>query len=357
MLSLFVESIYWWDGISGHEEKIVQYIKENLKNESKLTFERDGLGSLAVIKKSDNPNARTISFVTHIDEVGFIVTGISEKGFISFSPIGGWWGHVVLGKLLTITTYDNKEIVGVVGSKPPHLLSHEETKKVLSIKTMFLDIGATSKKEVEKLGITIGDQVTPHQTTAFEILNDRIMGKAHDNRISVAVGMEIIKQISNLKLDHNVIFVASTQEEVGLRGARTSTYKWTPDIAFAIDVTIANDTPGMSERDTKLGTGPALSVFDSSVIANPRLIKHVEKIAKEHKIKYTFDSLTGGGTDAGIIHLTKDGVITMTISIPSRYMHSHNSIIDLKDAKHTVDLLVNFIKDFKEEDFEKIKYK
>ncbi len=345
------------DGISGHEEKVVNYIKENLSSLKDVTFERDGLGSLAVIKKSTNSNAKKISFFTHIDEVGFIVTKIEDNGFLRFSPIGGWWGHVVLGKLLKIVTYDGKEIVGVVGSKPPHLLESSERNNVMKINQMFIDIGTSSKQEVEKLGISIGDQITPYQNTAFEVQNDRIIGKAHDNRASVAVGMEIMRRLNSTKLQNDVIFVASTQEEVGLRGARTSAYKWTPDIAFAIDVTIANDAPGMEPRDTKLGTGVALSIFDASVIANPSLVKVVEKVAKKHNIKYTFDSLTGGGTDAGTVHLTKDGVITMTLSIPSRYIHSHNSMIDLKDLNEVVKLVENFIIDFNDDVFEEVKFK
>ncbi len=345
------------DGISGHEEEIVSYVKNELKDLKGLKFERDGLGSMAVIKKSKNSKARKISFVTHIDEVGFIVKKIEENGYIRFLPIGGWWGHVLLGQLLKIKTDKKNEFVGVVGSKPPHLLSQHESKNVIPIKSMFLDIGASSKKEVEKLGISIGNQIVPYQNSAIEILNDRIIGKAHDNRASVLVGMEIMKRLSNKNLDNEVFFILSTQEEVGLRGARTSTYKWTPDIAFAIDVTIANDTPEVESNDTKLGSGVALSVFDSSIIANPKLLKKVEEIAKKYKINYTFDSIVGGGTDAGAIHLTKEGVITMTISIPSRYIHSHNSIVDAKDLESTITLVEKFILDFNEEIFEELSYK
>ncbi len=345
------------DGISGHEEEIISYVKNELKDLKGLKFERDGLGSMAVIKKSKKANAKKISFVTHIDEVGFIVKKIEENGYIRFLPIGGWWGHVLLGQLLKIKTDKNDDFIGVVGSKPPHLLNAQEAKSVLQIKSMFLDIGATSKKEVEKLGISIGNQIVPYQNSAIEILNDRIIGKAHDNRASVLVGMEIMRKLNNKDLDNEVIFVLSTQEEVGLRGARTSTYKWTPDVAFAIDVTIANDTPEIESNDTKLGSGAALSVFDSSIIANPKLLKKVQEIAKKHKIKYTFDSIVGGGTDAGAIHLTKDGVITMTISIPSRYIHSHNSIVDIKDLETTIELVEKFILDFNDKVFEEISYK
>ncbi len=346
------------NGIAGHEENIANAIKDDLKNIKGLKFERDGLGSLAVIKKSKLKNAPTISFTTHMDEVGFLVTSIDSNGFIKFTPIGGWWGHVVLAQRMMITTRKGEKYIGVVGSIPPHLLTRETAQRVVKIDKMFLDLGMTSKKEVEKLGIQIGDMITPDHGTAFQTPNpNRIIGKAHDNRISVVTGIEIMRELSNEELDVNVIFVASTQEEVGLRGARTSTYKWTPDVAFAIDVTIGNGTPGLTPKETKLGTGVALSMYDSSIIGNPRLIHSVEEVAKKNKIKYTFDGLANGGTDAGVIHLTKDGVLTMTLSIPSRYMHSHISMVDLQDVQQTVNLVVEYIKNFSNEKLEGLKYK
>lgn len=344
------------NGISSREESIVDYLKKEFKTIKNITIERDGLGSVAFIKKGkkDGP---IISFTTHMDEVGFMITNITDQGFLSFSPIGGWWSHVLLGQLLRIITEKNKSIVGVVGSKPPHLLTREEAQKVLPIKSLFIDIGAKSKEDVLSLGINIGDQVVPYQTKVHKILNDRLIGKAFDNRISVATGIEIMHQIANKELEATVIFICSTQEEVGLRGAKTSSYKWTPDIAFAVDVTIANDTPGLIANDTKLGSGPALSLFDSSILANPNLFHKIKEIANKNNISFTVDSLTGGGTDAGTIHLTKNGIVTMTISIPSRYMHSHNSIIDLKDAQKTADLIVKILNELTLNTINNIKYK
>lgn len=346
------------NGIPAHEEKIVEYIKDSFKKSSDLRSERDGLGSLAIIKKGTNEtNNFIISFSAHMDEVGFMITKIDSKGFIKFTPIGGWWAHVVLGKLLTITTQDNREIVGVVGAQAPHLLKPAEAKQVVELDKMFIDVGANSDKEVERMGIKVGDMITPTNSQAYEVGNDRIIAKAHDDRCSIAVGMEVMRRLLKVKHEANVIFIATTQEEVGLRGARTSSYKWTSNIGFAIDVTIANDTPGIEEKDTVLGSGVALSLFDRSVIGNKKLIQHVQKIAENYEIPYTFDGLSAGGTDSGAIHLTKEGIINMTLSIPSRYMHSHNSMVDLKDMQATVELIVNFIKDFTFEDLESMEYK
>ncbi len=345
------------NGIAGNEERIAQAIKEDLKEIEGLKFERDGLGSIAVIKKSNKKNAPTISFSTHIDEVGFMVTNIDSKGFINFTSIGGWWGHVVLAQKLTITTRDGKEYIGVVGSKPPHLLSAQDAKNVLSVDKMFIDLGMNSKEEVEKLGIKVGDMITPYQETAFQTPNrNRIVGKAHDNRISVVAGIEIMKQLADKELDANIILIGTTQEEVGLRGARTSSYKWTADVAFAIDVTFCYNTPGMESKETKLGSGVALSLFDSTIIGNPKLIQSVEKVAKKHKIPFTYDGITGGGTDSGIIHLTKEGIPTMTLSIPSRYMHSHISMIDLQDVQATIDLAINYIESFDNDVLKELKF-
>ncbi len=346
------------EGISGFEDNIAELIKQKLAGVKGITFDRDNLGSLAVFKKgTGGEDAPTISFTAHMDEIGFMITEITKEGFAKFTAIGGWWGHVVLGQRLKVHLSSGKELVGIVGSKPPHLLTLAESKMVLKIKDLFLDFGADSKEQLVEWGLGLGDPVVPYQDTAFSTLNpNRIIGKAFDNRISVLMGIELIRRLAKEEHEANVLFIGSTQEEVGLRGARTSAYKWTPDVAFAVDVTFAYDTPGMEPKDTKLGTGVALSLFDSSVIGNPKLLKYTEQIAKDNDIKYTFDGLVGGGTDAGVIHLTKDGVITMTLSIPSRYMHSHNSMIDLVDLEQTVKLGVAFVKSFTKDSLKGLKY-
>ncbi len=346
------------NAISAFEEPVAKEIKNDLKDITGLKFERDNLGSIAVIKKSKVKDAPTVAIYTHMDEVGFMVTNITENGFIYFTPIGGWWGHVVLAQKLTITNSKGKEYVGVVGSMPPHLLDAAASKNVLKIEQMFIDLGLDSKKEVEKLGIQVGDMITPTQETAFTSTNeDRVIGKAHDNRISVVAGLEIMRRLKDVELPANFIMVGTTQEEVGLRGARTSAFKWTPDVAFAVDVTFCYHTPGMKQSKTKLGSGPALSLFDSYTIANKNLINQVKKVAKDNKIEYTVDSMTGGGTDAGAVQLAKDGVKAMTISIPSRYMHSHNSIVDVNDVSSVADLVVEFVKSFDKKALEEITFK
>lgn len=343
-------------GVSGHEEEVTKYIKNNLSTLKKVKFDKDNLGSLAVIKKGSlSKNAPIISIVAHADEVGFMLSNILPTGYLKFEPLGGWWGHVLLGQIVTVHTRSGKKIKGIVGSTPPHVLKPEQVKAVVSLEQMYIDIGAKDIKEVEKMGISIGDVIVPESKSWVMPNKDYIVGKALDDRVGVAICMEVMKKIANINHEADVIFVASTQEEVGLRGAKTSSYKWTPDVSFAIDVTISNDQPGMEKKPSSIGSGVALSLFDRSVISNPKLRKKVEDIAKKYKIPYTFDGLAAGGTDAGAIHLTKDGVVTMTLSIPSRYIHSHNSLVSLSDMQATVDLIVNFIKDFKKSNLSKLK--
>ncbi len=345
------------NGIPGHEEKVAQEFKKDLQNIGDFEFERDNLGSIAIIKKSKNENAKTVTISTHMDEVGFVVTHIDSKGFIKITPLGGWWSHVVLGQRFTITTRSGEEIIGIAGSKPTHVLPLESRSKTIPLDQIFLDLGAKTREEIESWGIQYGDMITPYQDTAFLTKNDeRIIGKAHDDRISMVAGLEIMKELSTEELDVNVILIGTSQEEVGLRGAKTSAHKWTPDIAFAIDVTICNGMPGMEDRDVKMGNGVALGMFDRSVIANVKLLDSVRDFAKSNNIKFAMDSLVGGGTDSGSIHLTKDGVTTMTISIPSRYFHSHNSMIDVNDVVETTKLLSGYIKQLNSEKIDLLKF-
>jgi endoglucanase len=184
---------------------------------------------------------------------------------------------------------------------------------------------------------------------------DYVVGKGLDDRAGLAIAIEVMRRLTKETHEADVMLVGAVQEEVGLRGAKTSSYKRTPDIAFAIDVTISNDQPGMQPKPASIGSGVSLSLFDASVISNPKLRKKIEDVAKKNKIPFTYDGLAAGGTDAGAIHLAREGVITLVLSIPSRYIHSHNSLVSLHDMQATVEVLVNFIKDFKKSTLNSLK--
>lgn len=337
----FLKELTEAKGISGNEKEVSRVMKRYLEGYAD-TFDYDNLGSLIAIKKGSSDLKVMLS--GHIDEVGFIVSKIEEEGYLRINPIGGWWAHVLPSQKMSVMTYEGKVYMGVVGSIPPHGMKPEVRNKVMDIKDLYIDLGVASKKEVEDMGICIGDSVVPY--TEFMVMNnpDYVCSKAFDDRIGAAVCVEVMRRLKNENHPNTLYSVGSVQEEVGLRGAKTSAYHIKPDVAIAIDVSMSYDVPGSGKGDSKLGAGVALSVMDSSVIGHKGLVKMMENICKEKNIKYTFDSLVAGGTDSGEISKTCDGVINMTLSIPCRYFHSHNSIINLKDYEACVDLLVEFVK-------------
>lgn len=331
------------NGVSGFEIEATRFVKKFL-NDCVDEFDYDNIGSLISLKKSGKKNAPKVLFTAHIDEVGFMISKIEENGYLKFEPVGGWWGHVALAQRYIVTTSSGKKFLGVTGSKPPHGMGNEERSKVLDIKNMFLDIGVTSKKEVLDLGINVGDIMTPDSKFAT-LANPRfLLGKAWDDRICVAATMEMLRDLKEEQLDCDLYVASTVQEEVGLRGAKTATYRVKPDIGIALDVTMSNDLPGSSGNDTKLGSGVALSVMDRSVIGHNGLRHFVEKICQDNKIPYTLDVLPVGGTDSGEIHKSFDGVINMTISIPCRYFHSHISVVDIEDYNNLVKVITLIVK-------------
>ncbi len=329
------------NGIPGHEKEVAKLAKEMVEGYADRV-EFDNLGSFLAYKDGEKGQP-TIFLSGHMDEVGFLVHKIEDSGMIRIHPMGGWWGHVLLAQVMTITTREGKKITGVIGAQPPHGMSPEARKQVLEIKDMYLDLGVKDKAMVEALGIKIGDMVTPH--TEFRVMNDgkTLLGKAWDNRVGVAAAIEAIRNLKDVKHKATIVAAGTVQEEVGLRGARTASYHVKPDVAFAIDVTMSYDLPTSPKYDTKLGAGVALSIMDGSVIAHRGLFEFVEKICQSENIRYTYDLLTAGGTDSGEIHKQYDGVVTMTLSIPCRYFHSHVSMINYDDYVTTVNLLTKLV--------------
>jgi putative aminopeptidase FrvX len=341
------------NGIPGHENAVAAYIKKVITPfADEVTT--DQLGSVIATKKGRNPSL-TIMLSAHMDEVGFLVYQIEKSGMLRLQPVGGWWGHVLLAQVLTVTTRKGKTFTGVIGAKPPHGMTTEVRNKVIEIKDMFLDLGFSSKEQVLEAGIQIGDMVTPAMVSRPLNGTTRILGKAWDDRVSCAALIQVMERLSKETVEATVASAFTVQEEVGLRGAKTAAYKIKPDLALAVDVTMANDIPGVPVMDTQLGKGVALSVMDGTVIAHRGLFDVVEAVAKKDKIPYTYDLMTVGGTDAGEIHKQFDGVITMTLSIPSRYFHSHVSVIDTVDLSATVDLIVAFIRQFSAEQLQQLK--
>jgi len=328
-------------GVPGNEGAVRELMRKYVTPLADEVF-TDNLGSLIAKKGNSGPK---IMIAGHLDEVGFMVTQITEQGFIKFQPLGGWWSQVILSQRLHIHT-KNGVIEGVVGSKPPHILPIEERKKPVEIKDMFIDIGVESKEEAEKAGVRPGDAITP--VSPFSVMQNSkyLLAKAWDNRFGIAVVIDILQQLKGIEHPNTIYGVGTVQEEVGLRGAQTSAFTIQPDIGFALDVGIAGDTPGVrpEEAQGKLGKGPQILIFDGSMVPHTGLRDFVIATAEQENIPFQYDTISGGGTDAGRIHLMGKGTPSLVISVPTRYIHSHVSIIHKDDYDNAVKLLLAVIK-------------
>lgn len=331
-------------GVPGNEEEVREvFVKHAEKSADEIL--QDGLGSI-IAKKEGPTEAPKIMFAGHLDEVGFMVSSITDEGFIKFQTLGGWWGQVLLGHQVEIKTRNDDLVHGVIGCKPPHVLSEEARKKPYKIEDMFIDVGASSKEELTDWGVRPGDMIVPY--SPYRRMNDSkfLVAKAWDNRIGLAVALKVFENIKKEDLVNTIYAVGNVQEEVGLRGAKTASNVIEPDLSFALDTGTAGDTPGMKpeEADSKLGKGPQIIIYDASMIAHKGLRDFVINIAEELKIPFQYTVITGGGTDAGSQHVSGQGVPSLAITVPTRYLHSHSSIIHEDDFKNTVKLVEEVIR-------------
>jgi putative aminopeptidase FrvX len=329
-------------GISGFEREVARMIEKHMKPFAKITYDR--LGSV-ICRKEGTSAAPKIMLAAHMDEVGFIVKQITSEGYIKFLPVGGWWGHVVLGQRVIVRTRKG-DVVGVVGSKPPHELEDEERKKVLDIKDMHIDVGATRKFDIEKkLGVKVGDPIVPSSPFAVMGNPKTYLAKAWDDRIGCAIMIDVVKRLAKTKHPNTLYAVGTVQEEVGLRGAQTSSAVVDPDVGFALEVSIAHDTPGFGTDEVEaLGAGPAILVYDRTMIPNRNLLDLTLDVATKTKIPFHLASIAKGGTDSGRIHLNRAGVPSLVIGVPTRYIHSHIGIIHRSDYDNAVRLVTELVK-------------
>lgn len=327
-------------GPSGFEEEVREVvIKELEPHVDKLWV--DSLGNVIALKRGRGEGK--VMVAAHMDEIGLMINAISKEGFLRFVPIGGWSDHVLLGQRVLIKTLDGRVIRGVIGSKPPHIMKPEEAKQVVPMSEMFVDVGASSREEVERMGITVGSVAVLDRTVEALGNADLVTGKAFDDRVGVAAMIIAARMLRETPAD--VYLVATVQEEVGLKGARTAAYAIAPDVGIAIDVTIAADVPGAPEHEqvVKLGKGPAIKVMDgragSGVIVSQPVFKLLVETARQENIPYQLEVLTGGTTDASAIQLVKEGVPVGAISIPTRYIHSAVELVHLDDVINAARLL------------------
>ncbi len=326
-------------GVSGFEDEIRSIVVEELR-EVADELRVDRFGNVIAVKRGSR-GAPKVLWDAHMDEIGFLVKHVDEKGFVYLYPIGGWSPRVLPGQRVRILAEDGSIVRGVIGVKPPHLLSPEEKDKVIPIDKLFVDIGVSSREEAEKLGVTVGRPVDLDRE-AVRLAGTRATGKAFDDRVGVAVLIEAFRLLDGQ--EPSVYLVVAVQEETGLKGARVASQTLQPDAAIAVDVTPTDDVPGAGgPRSTELGKGPVIELADgrsgSGLISHPVMVKLLEETAKELGISIQKEVLGGGTTDGAIIALAGRGVPTVTVSVPTRYIHSPVELLDLKDAVATVKLV------------------
>lgn len=278
----------------------------------------------------------------HMDEVGFMVTSITDNGMIRFQPLGGWWNQVLLAQRVEIIT-DNGPVPGVIGSIPPHLLDEEKRKKPMEMKNMLIDIGADDREDAEKIGVKPGQQIVP--VCPFTPLANRkkIMAKAWDNRFGCGLAIELLKELKDESLPNTLYAGATVQEEVGLRGAQTAASMIRPDIFFALEASPANDMTGDKQEFGRLGKGALIRIYDRTMVSHQGMLEYVLDTAETHRIPYQYFA-SQGGTDAGRVHTANEGVPSAVVGIPARYIHTSAAIIHTDDYAAAKELLIRLVK-------------
>ncbi|NLW02308.1 MAG: M42 family metallopeptidase [Clostridiaceae bacterium] len=313
-------------GPSGRENRVAEAITHLIKDKVD-EISSDAMGNLIAVKKGFG---KKIMLAAHMDEIGLIITTIDEKGFLRFGTVGGVLPLISLGQRvvfengLTGVVWYEESIESIKDAKP---------------EKMYIDIGAKSREHAEEL-VEIGDMAVFEGRPVQQ--NGLVISRALDDRVGCAVLAELARRCP--ETDHEIYYVFTVQEEVGLRGARTAAYAIRPDLALAIDVTRTADTPKSRHGAVSLGKGPAIKVKDNSVIAHPAIRERLENCARENGIPYQLEVLDKGGTDAGSIHITAGGIPSGGVSIPTRFIHSASEIVNLEDAGNALKLLETFVK-------------
>jgi len=323
-------------GVTGRENEVRELMIQLMKPYADEIVV-DKLENVIAIKKGKFA-APKVMLAAHMDEVGLMVKTITKEGFLQFTKMGGIDDRILPAQKVTVFSRKGA-FPGIIGSKPPHIQKEEERKKVTAFDELFIDIGAESKEDAIALGVAVGDPV------GFDIKyvplgRDVVIGKAFDNRAGCVTMVEALKLME--KTDYTVCAVGTVQEEVGLRGAATAAFGVDPDLAIVLDVTIAGDVPGVREFDTavKMGKGPSLTISDSGLITHPKVLRWLLDTAEEEKIPIQLETGLLGSTDAARISITRQGIPSGNVSIPTRYIHSPVGMLHLKDIENSAKLTV-----------------
>lgn len=331
-------------GVPGQEDAIREIVRAELGKICDITV--DSMGNMICLRpatdKRKKGSPKKLMLAAHMDEIGFMVKFIDEKGFLRLQPLGGWDPRQMASQRVIVHTHKGP-INGILGlqTKPKHMLTPEEANKPVTTDSYFVDIGMDG--DAAKKKVRLGDMVTMDRK--FQRMGKLCTCKCMDDRVAVYAMIEAVKAAKKHSVD--VYAVATVQEEIGLRGATASGWAIKPDIAVAIDITLANDIPGIPDTDhvTKLGEGTAIKIMDSSLICHPKVVEHFRSLAEKHKIKHQMEVLPFGGTDAGGVQRLHGGIPAFTLSIPTRYVHTVNETVHSDDVDASVKLLTKYIED------------
>ncbi|MFY2157110.1 M42 family metallopeptidase [Cytobacillus firmus] len=327
-------------GAPGNEHLVRKFMREQISQYTEEVVQ-DKLGGIFGVKRGDE-SGPTVMVAGHMDEVGFMVTSITDNGMIRFQTLGGWWSQVLLAQRVQIST-DHGPVTGVIGSIPPHLLDEAKRSKPMEIKNMLIDIGADDREDAKRIGIKPGQQILPICPFTPMANEKKVLAKAWDNRYGCGLAVELLEEVQNESLPNILYSGATVQEEVGLRGAQIAANMINPDIFFALDASPANDMTGDENEFGHLGKGALLRILDRSMVTHRGMREFVLDTAESNNIPYQY-FVSQGGTDAGKVHISNEGVPSAVIGICSRYIHTHASIVHVDDYAAAKELLVKLVK-------------
>jgi len=333
-------------GVTGFEDEVREALRALVEPYAD-EIRTDVLGNLLVTRRGGS--GFTVMLDAHLDEIGLIINHVDEKGFLHFATLGGWDTRILPAEAVTVRTREGGKVRGVIGSLPPHILKSEERDKPIPVDSLFIDVGASSAEHAAGLGIRVGDPVVLGHP--FEVVREGwLLGKAFDDRAGCAVLVKVLEELAGTTPEATLVMNFAVSEETGLRGARTAAFQIDPQIALAVEATVAADLPGVAppRQPTGVGKGAAITIADASSIVSQRMVRALETLAQRHEIRHQLKvPFFGGGTDAGAIQTSRAGVLAGIVSIPVRYIHSPVSLMWLDDFDQVVRLVTAFAREAK----------
>ena len=330
-----LEELTETSGVPGYEDRVRDVVRRELEPEVD-ELRTDSMGNVVGTIEGDSDTEVVVA--AHMDEIGFMVRHVTEEGFVQVDALGGWDARVLKAQRVTIHT-DDGDVTGLIGSPPPHTLDEEQLESKPEVEDVYIDLGVDGDTAEEM--VSKGDLVTLEQTT--ERVGDTVTGKALDDRVCLFAVLEAARRIDDPEV--TIHFAATVQEEVGIRGAQTLGFDLDPDLAIALDVTVANDVPGFEPGDqvTQLGEGTAIKLKDSSVITTPKVHRRMQSVADDEGINYQLEVLPAGGTDTAGFQRARGAVPVGALSIPTRYLHTVTESAHVDDIDATIALLTAFL--------------